>query len=163
MNRLIIIGLSNPHSDLAEEALAPFPERSSGWRLAKMASDACNVDFVTYMHQTDRRNLLKHDQIGKENTSARAKISARWMLKFQIPKDSEVVLLGHDVFEAFSPHLSKPLERTLIHPQVIDGITWRWLPHPSGRSRHYNDPSMRALAGMLIGDAITAQQHRRTT
>lgn len=169
MDKIIIVGLSNPHSDKSEDALAPYPERSSGWRLGKMTHDILEGEGLAlsrYMLGTDRRNLLNHDQLKRQPKywRKRAQVSALFMVKHTIPKGSTVVVLGHDVRDAFSPCLSQELKRVLLHPQIIDGVIWRFVPHPSGRTHAYNEPSMRALVGMLLADAITEhQQHRRAT
>jgi hypothetical protein len=166
MTRPIIVGFYNPYSFKEENALAPFPERSAGHRLWRMLADLPTIILGSqafnasthpsvYMHLFDRRNLFTgYYPVGGHRTWNDA---ARRMLP-SFPQGSTVVLLGHDVMEAFSTVMSERLERVLIHPQVVDGITWRWLLHPSGRSTHYNDPAFRVLAGMLLADLITVQR-----
>lgn len=160
MSKPVLIGLNNPYSSNPEHVLAPFPERSSGWRLAMMAKEYCGLDFVSYLYGFDRINLLAATEL-KGQWRNRAKIEARHILPWL--KGRHAILLGHDVREAFNSRLSTPIERTLIHPQVVDGVTWRWLPHPSGRVICYNDPTMRMLVGMLLTELakpelITAQE-----
>lgn len=160
MAKPIIIGLFNPYSSNPEHALAPSPERSAGHRLWRMLVDAplvygpsvflCRQEKIKYMGAFDRRNLC---QTLNDTRHTRCKELARRM---EIAQGSTVILLGRDVLAAFTCP-ERPLKPILIHPQVHGGITWRWLPHPSGRTTKYNDPAMRMLAGMLLADII--QQH----
>lgn len=155
----IIVGLNNPYSQRPEHALAPFPERSAGERLWKMYNEldpiyigaqAAQIDKLRYMNAFDRCNLFgDHFPPGEQ---ARRLIAKRLVATF--PKGSTVILLGHKVRLAFNLALSKKIKHILIHPQVIDGLTWRWLPHPSGRSTQYNDPVMKMLAGLTLADVL---------
>ena len=106
---------------------------------------------ASYFYQAafDRRNLCSRELETKSPGKLRTR--AQRMVR-TFPAGSTVVLLGNDVARAFSPVLSKALQRILIHPQVIDGITWRLVPHPSGRTQFYNDPVLRSVVGMLLSD-----------
>jgi hypothetical protein len=42
------------------------------------------------------------------------------------------------------------LEDELVHPQERHGVTWRCIPHPSGRCRFYNEQTNRDLIGMML-------------
>lgn len=146
----ILLGLSNPYSDNPRHALAPFPKRSTGWRLWRMMDGVRPIDAKRYMNAFDRRNLFgTHEPVGKAERQAIAKDFLS-----TIPLGSTIVLLGTDLQECISPILSGAIKRVLIHPQVIDGFTWRCLPHPSGRSPLYNDPVMRNLAGMMLAEVL---------
>jgi hypothetical protein len=165
----IVVGMINPYSDNPEHALVPYPERSAGHRLWRMLhqlelpagpqSLRAGSDKNSYMHAFDRRNLFLNRV---PTTAAMRRVIAKGMVS-TFPRGSTVILLGADVLECFATVLSAPLKKILIHPQVIDGITWRWLPHPSGRSTTYNDPVMRMLAGTLLADVLdhdsTAQEN----
>lgn len=78
---------------------------------------------MQYVDAFDRRNL---NAVGK------------------IRRGSMVVLLGDQVRKAFG------VPKLLIHPQTIDGVTYRQVPHPSGRNRFYNDPVQHELVALLI-------------
>lgn len=159
MTKPIIIGLFNPYSSNPEHALAPSPERSAGHRLWKMLNQLvvplssapralqAATEKHFYMEVFDRRNLCL---TLNDTRHTRCKELARQM---EITQGSTVILLGRDVLAAFTCP-ERPLKPILIHPQVHGGITWRWLPHPSGRTTKYNDPAMRMLAGMLLADVI---------
>lgn len=148
-NRPIIVGLYNPHSADLANALAPTPPGSSGHRLWSMLKDVDNEASKIYRHLFDRRNLVVLDgDVGKPR---RYQDLAARMRRTFCPGDN-VVLLGQEVCAAFSSNLSQPIARIPIHPQVIDEVIWRVLPHPSGRSLIYNDLVFRRLAGMLLSD-----------
>lgn len=164
MSKPILVGLLNPYSTLPNNALAPYPERSAGHRLWKTLQCVKSFDAHTgwsgfkasydrpyYMEALDRRNLFV-DRVPYE-PERRKNIAAKMLKTF--PQGVTVMLLGTEVLEAFSPILEEPLFKTLIHPQVRNGVTWRLLPHPSGRSRFYNDPATKALVGMLLADVLT--------
>jgi hypothetical protein len=42
------------------------------------------------------------------------------------------------------------LQPDLILPVVLDGVTYRQLPHPSGICRWYNDPTCAELAVLVL-------------
>lgn len=158
MTKPILIGLYNPYSPNPEHALVPYPERSAGHRLWKMLDSAPMIygpdvflarnDKDRYADAFDRRNLAF-----KFNDTVAARLKAL-ACEMDIPKGSHVILLGREVLTAFTTK-ERPLKALLIHPQVHDGVTWRWLPHPSGRVTQYNDPVFRMLAGMVLADVLT--------
>ena len=125
--RPILVGTDNPHSNNPRHALAPYPDGCSGWRLWKMLSDQCGMTKQEYLLAFSRTNL--------ENIS-----------DVDLGEGSVVVALGGDVRKYFG------LEKILVHPQVIRGVTFRCVPHPSGRNRFYNDPLARRLVGMMLED-----------
>lgn len=148
-NRPIIVGFFNPHSPDPIHALYPAPKNSAGYRLHRMVADVDAEVGKHYVHLFDRRNLYL--SMPKVLSSVSHECAARVQIG-SIAVGSTVVLLGHTVVRAFSDALSEPIKRTFFHPQVIDGVTWRTMPHPSGRCLSYNDPVFRRLAGMLLAD-----------
>lgn len=138
----IIIGLHNPYSDNPKYALVPYREGSSGHRLWKTTQ----MPQAVYINGFDRRNL-------SPIADPSSKDLKRFAKTMDIPTGSTVILLGHDVLRAFVGS-GRPLKPILIHPQVHDGVTWRWLPHPSGRSTKYNDPVFRMLVGMTLSNVL---------
>jgi hypothetical protein len=161
----IIVGLHNPYSSLAGDALVPYPDTSAGGRLFAMLNKIdisvlgrrgfnASAHKSSYVASLDRRNLC-HELHGGRTQRALARTAANEML-LTFPEGATVILLGREVFLAFNACLDNQLQMMLVHPQVVDGITWRWLPHPSGRSTAYNSPVTRTLAGMLLANAIDA-------
>lgn len=67
-----------------------------------------------------------------------------------------VVLLGDEVRRAFR------LPKLFLHPIVRDGVTYRQVPHPSGRCLFYNDPINQEIVGMLIR-CLTGQRRTATS
>jgi hypothetical protein len=153
-----LIGLQNPHSTDASYALAPYPDRSAGWRLWRMlqelpvnlhneASVGPAFHKKSYMDAFIRVNLIKVPQDA-------ARLKKRTSELLPALQGRTAILLGHEVLRAFSAQLDGRLKPIFIHPQVLDGVTWRWLYHPSGRCTIYNDPGVRLLAGMMLADVL---------
>lgn len=78
-----------------------------------------------YEEAFDRRNLHTHDGDS-------------------VPEGAHVVLLGEGVRAHFG------IPKLLIFPQVVRGVTWRQIPHPSGRCLFYNDVVLREVVGQLL-------------
>lgn len=160
----ILVGLNNPYNPDPEHALAPFPERSAGWRLWRMLFDCVNdvpvsraaylagMNRVEYLDAFDRHNLFGYPE---PETMEKRRTIARDFIDRCVPAGSHVVLLGHVVLRSVGDALGAKLEPIFGHPQVACGTTWRWLPHPSGRCTAYNDPAVRALAGMVLADVLS--------
>jgi len=159
----IIVGFSNPYSNDPVPALVPRPVKSSGFCLwsalhALPSSILGHFAFNASAHKSeytrlfDRRNLLTGALPSHVTREYKRRCAQR--LLDGIARGSSVLMLGTEVLEAISPLLSSPLERVLILPQVIDGCTWRLLPHPSGRSTYFNDPVIRTLVGLALADVL---------
>jgi len=137
----VIIGMNNPLSSDPKHVLYPYPPGCTGYRLWKMLeARRPGVLRKQYLDTFDRRNLVSTIAWDKDV----AEKSARTMRPELVGR--VVLLLGQDVRRAFGV---PPL---LVHPQEIDGVTWRQLPHPSGRNLWYNEPKNRRLAEVLLGD-----------
>ena len=128
MRKPIILGLINPHPT---EDLFIRPLGCSGHRLAMLLG---NEDL--YLVTFDRRNLLTSVEDNPYEAAARFKSS--------LQEGDQVVLLGEAV------RRSLDLPKMLIHPLTVDGITYRQIPHPSGRNRFYNDPALKFLVGDML-------------
>ena len=109
-------------------ALAPFPPGCAGWRMQRLSG----LSPDEWMARVDRRNASDPDAVSFS------------------PGDV-VLLLGEDVRAASDV----PVPRLLIHPQTIDGVTYRQVPHPSGRNRVYNDPVMRWLLEETVREHLS--------
>lgn len=139
--RPVLIGMNNPISQLLEHALYPYPPGCTGWRLWDMLNDGVSggVTKRQYLATFDRRNLVVGDW-----SLQQARAGARAM--YASLQGREVLVLGNGPRDAFG---LKPL---LLHPQQVAGITWRQLPHPSGRNHWYNDRACRATASALLAE-----------
>lgn len=125
----VLIGTKNPYDG---PPLAPDPAGCSGWRLWKMLESRSGARAEDYVSAFIRTNLQELDS----NSD----------MKAMFEPGSTVVLLGDQVRKFFN------LPKLLIHPQVRDGISYRQIPHPSGRCRFYNDPIAREVVAILLAD-----------
>ena len=140
--RTVLIGMNNPLSRNPEHALWPAPPNCAGWRLWKMLDDRVPTDPLDYTSGFERINLC-----GKahwDRTAARRR-AAKMLHELQ---GRTVIVLGAAVRDAFR------LPPVLVKPVVDRGVTWRQLPHPSGRCRWYNDPRHRKIAGLLLEEEL---------
>lgn len=137
----LLIGMNNPLSPHPRHALYPDPVGCTGHRIWVMLNERTGADQDQYLEAFDRINLV----IGQWDR-AQAKAKARSLMASGELRGRTVVLLGEKVREAFS------LDKYLIHPQLIDGVMFRQLPHPSGLNRWYNEPVNMSMAGMLLAD-----------
>jgi hypothetical protein len=140
VSKPLLIGMNNPISSRPEYVLWPDPPNCTGWRLWKMLHDRCGATKHDYIRAFDRMNLVT----GKQWSAAEGRREAqrlRPMLRGRV-----VVLLGQDVRSSFG------VPKLLIHPQEVDGVVWRQLPHPSGMNLWYNDPTNVSMAGMLLAE-----------
>lgn len=138
--RPLIIGMNNPRSVAPEHALYPLPEGCSGNRLWRMLYDVAGTSMRSYVDGFERRNLV----VGEWN-KLEARRRATEMCANGLIHDRHVLLLGEEVRMAFG------LEKQLIHPLIrFGGAVFRQLPHPSGRTHWYNDPTHRLLAGLVL-------------
>lgn len=137
--RPILLAMNNPYSDDPRHALYPHPVGSAGHRLWQMLR--ARVPTVTrhsYIRDFDRRNLVQARQ-----WSALAARQAADSLVASV-QGRVVLVLGSDVRNILG------LEPQLVHPIEDRGVTWRQLPHPSGRNLWYNSAENREVAGMLL-------------
>lgn len=126
----VIVGIDNPHSRDPRDALSPHFPNSSGHRLWQMLHERAGVTKSAYTRRFRRTNV--RDWVGV------------FVLKKEFKPGQTVVLLGGHVRQCFG------LPKVLLHPVVRDGITYRQVPHPSGRTRFYNDPTQRAMVAILL-------------
>lgn len=140
--RPILLGMNNPLSEKPEHALFPHPPGCTGWRIWQMLRDFAGeeVTRAQYLAAFDRRNLVD----GKTWDRGRALAGVD---KFVVDVRERVVVVFGE-----APRVALRLPKLLMHPQLIGDVTWRQLPHPSGRCRWYNDPNNRAAAGTLLAE-----------
>lgn len=129
--RPIILGIDNPHRG---EALAPHPPGCAGWNLWKIS----DLSMREYEEAFDRRNLMTKWDSGKAHEAGR-------QFHNSLPRGSNVIVLGQAVKEALGLR-----DAVIVHPTEIDGITYRVIPHPSGRNLFYNNPINRMMIRILL-------------
>jgi hypothetical protein len=129
----LLIGTRNPYDG---EPLAPHPPGCAGHRLWQMVSEvdpAITPD--KYRALFVRTNIFDDPDYLIKLTKA---ISS---------KDS-IVVFGDLAWRYL--HLPRPATKLWPHPGVAKGVSWYFVPHPSGRNRWYNDPTNRRAVGELL-------------
>lgn len=143
MRKPILLGLINPHPT---EDLYIRPLGCSGHRLAMLfAGGSPKWTQEDYLDLFDRRNLLTSMEDNPAEAAER--------FKSTLEKGDQVVLLGEAV------RRSLDLPKMLIHPLTVDGITYRQIPHPSGRNRFYNDPALKFLVGDMLRSLVKGEDN----
>jgi hypothetical protein len=138
--RPVLVGMNNPVSSDPKHALFPAPEGCTGHRLYEMLRSRIDISRGEYLARFDRRNVVSLRVWDK-------KMAAEGAAKLEQEfwgSGRTIVLLGNDTREAFGH------PRSLLHPYVIGGATWRQVPHPSGRNLWFNDPTNRELVAILL-------------
>jgi len=126
----ILVGLDNPHRPEPEYALYPLPRGCTGWRIWQMLNSRTGASRQDYVRVFDRRNVC---DMADES---------------EFPAGSTVVLLGEQVRCWADRRIGLP--RVFLLPQVIDGVTYRQIPHPSGLNLFYNSPVNRGLVALML-------------
>jgi len=137
--RPVLLGMNNPLHVDPKYALYPAPVGCTGYRIWQLLkSRVPEVTRIDYINTFDRRNLVD----GVTWDAGMARENARRLSS--LLRGRVAVTLGTTVRVALG------LPELLIHPQEIDGVTWRQLPHPSGRNLWFNNETNRSLAAMLL-------------
>lgn len=141
--KAVLLGMNNPLSRNPRHALWPSPPGCTGHRLLRLLQTRRpEVTSRDYLRGFDRMNILDGPwDVEKARDVARALPS--------LLRGRTVVVLGD------GPRRVLGLPRILVHPHYDRGVTWRQLPHPSGRNRWYNDETCRALAATLLDELYT--------
>jgi len=138
--KVLLIGEQNPYGGDPEFALWPSPPNCSGWRLCYRI---LNMDSEQYLDTFDRANLCEGPWSMPKAREAARGIAAH--------RRGPMVLLGAKVCEAFGVAF-QPLtvQMSLLGPDRDVCI----LPHPSGRSLAWNDPTAAERARLLVTQMV---------
>jgi len=129
----LLVGEVNPYGSDPEFDLYPSPPRSAGGRMCRLI---LGMDTDAYVELYDRVNLC----IGRWSAPEAGERAARIV---RINPSGSIVLLGARVCGAFGfPYL----------PYSTIG-RFTLLPHPSGRSRAWNEPGAYDRARKALWDA----------
>lgn len=160
-NGVLLVGEDNPHSSKGEHALYPHPPGCAGHRLQ---SRILGLDAVTYM-ATWRTNLICWDGSSPSKWSVPVALDKmRMLLTGAFVPWRTVVLLGAKVAQCarrvtninLSPFDWAPTWSETSRGRFWEGvpedrvIKMVYLPHPSGRSRVWNDQSAVVRARALL-------------
>lgn len=156
----ILVGMNNPISTRPGHELYPAPEGCTGHRLWQMLHARTGASRVQYLDSFERRNLVR----GREWDRVAARARAYEVVQELRDSGRTVVLLGQSVREAFDYVLKNNgldtwaipcgdpagIPPVLVHPRVRAGVTWRQIPHPSGRNLWYNEEENRKIVELLM-------------
>ena len=154
-----IVGEHNPYGADPRYALYPAPERSAGGRLCKVLG----LSRPDYIARFRRRNLLTGDRDGFRWSAPKAREAAAEIL-LELEAGDALVLLGARVCAAFYASFI-PCEATVVVGRDRQGARCAFraltVPHPSGRSRLWNERGMVQRARVAILDMLAV--HGRET
>lgn len=128
MGYVYLVGEQNPYGSDSYFALYPRPLGAAGDRLRRVLG----LSEEEYLRRFERRNLLT----GSKWSVPAARAAALAMLREDASRGDALVLLGARVAAAFLADFSP------LHVEEWEGRTLLVAPHPSGRSRLWNDPGM---------------------
>lgn len=146
----VILGMNNPLSDDPRHALYPAPVNCTGWRLWRMLNARTGANRSQYLEAFDRLNIL---HARSWNTSQAREAAEAIIILLQ---GRTVVVLGAQ------PVAALRLPVLLVKPQEVHGVTWRQVPHPSGRNPWYNVPENRAMVELLLEELYMKEKSRCT-
>jgi hypothetical protein len=146
VSKVWLVGEHNPYGSSPYFALYPSPPGCAGWRLCKILGMAEDE----YIEAFERRNLLS-----QERWSVPVARKAAADLRRELREDGDaLVLLGARVARAFGYDFTPGVVYARQHTNQGPVVEYDVLvtPHPSGLSRQWNDPTMRAT----VRDAVRA-------
>lgn len=150
--RVLLIGEQPPPgaSTSNHSPLFPLPSGCSGHRLRVVSG----LSKYEYLRAFDRLNLIPYPS--EKWPRDEAVWAALSLVRGCALRDRRVVLLGTKVRDAFSVWVPSLLQSPVgewRHHLVGGGFHLALLPHPSGRSRAWNDPGVRRKAKALLQQA----------
>lgn len=135
MNKILLVGELNLHSEDPRYALYPYPEHCSGGRLKEILG----LSLTDYLKGHDRVNLCTGSWNMRKACDKAQQILLEGRLTNGIAKPGfGLVLCGRKVIDAFCQPEGMPVE--LFEVVSFYGVPAACLPHPSGRNRVWNDP-----------------------
>lgn len=139
----IILGMNNPISSDPAHALYPSPEGCTGHRLWRMLNARTGCSRSEYLEAFERRNLISQ-KTWPNMGLARAAASEFLRELCSRTEPLTVLVLGAEPRDALR------LPRVLVKPVEMYGVTWRLVPHPSGRNLWYNVKGNRETVELLL-------------
>lgn len=142
-SRVVVVGErgGKPIPGAVHVPLFPYPPNCAGARLMKLTG----YSRPDYVYGLDKRNLFAEFEHGRWDVKAAREAAERMWPTFN---GCKVFLLGVKVWSAFEPLI--PLDDVRANTTLplrearLPNVTVFGIPHPSGRSRAYNDEALRA-------------------
>ena len=145
IRRPVILGMNSPKGG---EALSPSD--GAGKRLFEYAKRYGGFEESQYLESFERINVLESTEWDRDRAS---EVARGWVKSMRFSGLS-VVLLGHEVWDAFQlPEV--PIFRGTVFRRTV----WWRCPHPSGRSLVYNDEVNRERIGRLLSEVARPASH----
>lgn len=145
MLKTVLLGENNPQSADPARALWPAPAGAAGYNLFKLlrarVPEATEQD---YLRAFDRRNLLDSVEWDKKKGAIAGPVV------WDELTNRRVVLLGMTVLRCVFGEEGAVGIQPIEWRTDLEGRTWCFLPHPSGRNLWYNDDANRAAAELLM-------------
>lgn len=152
--RPLLCGMNNPIRSEPQYALYPYPATSAGGRLYDVLRiEWPEANLRQYIRAFSRQNLVA----GKQWEPQEAKVKGRMLRAEVSEQERTVVLLGREVRTAFSV----PFDHPWVLPLRVGRATVRCVPHPSGLSRWYNEPTNRQLVSMMLAELAAVSLQRQ--
>ncbi len=146
----LLVGLHNPLSTHPRAALLPFPSGSTGWRLWMMMRDVdVTISRQVFMEGFDRRDLWRAPDLPTGPKSTAAYRAEGRILLDACRARADVVLLGARVWSAVADCRTPDWFEC---KEVLLGVRFWRIPHPSGRNVIYNSLTNRRRVGQLLLD-----------
>lgn len=132
MNRIVLVGESNPYGADPDMALYPLPREASGNRLRVI------------LGLTDNQYLGEHDRVNLcEGRWSVPRATEQALAIHQAREGCGIVLCGVRVVGAFARAATYSVNAFPLCRVVEEGGRWYLaIPHPSGRNRVWNDPEV---------------------
>lgn len=164
MRSLLIGERPPPRAELRNHSpLYPLPPRCAGARLHVLSG----LSIGAYLACFDRVNLVPYPGEIEWSVGPWPREEARWcalsLVRGGSLRKRRVVLLGARVRDAFDVLLRlsvspKLAEHARWYHDAYNDCHWGLLPHPSGRSRAWNDPELRAAARVFLREAAGVEE-----
>lgn len=123
-------------------ALYPAPRGCAGHRVWRLCGEPPSAD---YLRAFRRLNVLD------SRTWNRGRARLEGQRKWRSLQDDNVVVFGRDALWALGLPRVEPLSE---HGPTEWGVTWRYLPHPSGRCHWYSDALCWRMASTLLTELM---------
>lgn len=170
-NKPVLVGMNNPYNSDPHFALYPSPKGCAGYNVYAMLAEARErrvsaygpdsvreLTRASYVKGFDRRNVLSARTWTKREAREQGRILAKELC------GRRVVVFGVQTLEALGLNCGwqgvwsnqrvwlelRTAQSALDASERRPHIEYWLAPHPSGRCREYNDPSMRERVGDLL-------------